>query len=74
MWVGLGIFAIAMLLEVLIVQLRQFKMWAWWLALTISILYVSSIVFFFSGTLGIWSLLDSETKQIFKRRLRSNLK
>jgi hypothetical protein len=70
LWVGLGIFGIGMLLEVLIFHLRQFKIWAWWVALSISILYVSSIVFFFSGTLGIWSLLDSETKQTFKRHLR----
>jgi hypothetical protein len=70
LWVGLIIFGIGMLLEVLIFHLRQFKIWAWWVALSISILYVSSIVFFFSGTLGIWSLLDSETKQTFKHRLR----
>jgi hypothetical protein len=70
LWVGISIFGIGMLLEVLIFHLRQFKKWAWWVALLISICYVTSIVFFFSGTLGIWSLLDSETKQIFKRRLR----
>jgi hypothetical protein len=74
LWVGVGIFGIGMLLEAVILQLRQFKIWAWWLALSISILYVASIIFFFSGTLGIWSLLDSETKQIFKRRLRASLK
>ena len=68
--VGLGIFAIGILLEILIYHLRQYKIWAWRTALGISILYVSSIVFFFSGTLGIWSLLDSDTKQAFKRRLR----
>jgi hypothetical protein len=70
LWVGVGIFGVGMLLEILIFQLRQFKIWAWWVALVVSILYVSSIVFFFSGTLGIWSLLDSETKQTFKRSLR----
>jgi hypothetical protein len=70
LWVGVTIFGIGMLLEVLIFHLRQVKSWAWWVALSISILYVSSIVFFFSGTLGIWSLLDSETKQMFKHRLR----
>jgi hypothetical protein len=70
MWVGLSIFGMGMLLEVVIFHLRQFKKWAWWVALSISILYVSSIVFFFSGTLGIWSLLDPETKQAFKQRLR----
>ncbi len=70
LWVGVGIFTIGMLLEVLIFHLRQFKMWTWWVALTVSILYVCSIVFFFSGTLGIWSLLDSETKHIFRNRLR----
>ena len=70
LWVGVGIFTIGMLLEVLIFHLRQFKSWAWWVALSISILYVCSIIFFFSGTLGIWSLLDTDTKQIFKRRLR----
>ena len=70
LWVGVGIFTIGMLLEVLIFHLRQFKSWTWWVALSISILYVCSIVFFFSGTLGIWSLLDIDTKQIFKRRLR----
>lgn len=67
LWVGVGIFVIGMSLEVLIVHLRRFKMWAWWLALIISILYVSSIMFFFSGTLGIWSLLDPDTKRAFKR-------
>ena len=71
MWVGIGIFGMGMLLEVVIFHLRQFKTWAWWLALSISILYVSSIVFFFSGTLGIWSLLDSDTKHAFKRSLRA---
>ena len=70
LWVGLGIFGVGMLLEVLIFHLRQYQTWAWWLALLISILYVTSIVFFFSGTLGIWSLLDPDTKQIFKRHLR----
>jgi hypothetical protein len=70
MWVGIGIFGIGMLLEVFIFHLRQFKSWTWWVALAISIFYVTSIVFFFSGTLGIWSLLDSDTKQVFKRRLR----
>ena len=71
MWVGIGIFGMGMVLEVVIFHLRQLKTWAWWLALSISILYVSSIVFFFSGTLGIWSLLDSDTKQAFKQRLRN---
>jgi hypothetical protein len=70
LWVGVGIFAIGMLLEVLIFQLRQFKIWAWWLALIISISYVSSIMFFFSGTLGIWSLLDPDTKSAFKHNAR----
>jgi hypothetical protein len=65
-WVGVGIFAIGMLLEILIFHLRQFKIWAWWLALIISISYVSSIMFFFSGTLGIWSLIDPDTKRAFK--------
>jgi hypothetical protein len=68
-WVGLGIFALAMCLEVLIFQLRQYKVWSWWVAVAVSILYVCSIVFFFSGTLGIWSLLDTDTKYAFKRRL-----
>lgn len=70
LWVGVGIFAIGMVLEVLIFHLRQFKIWAWWLALIISILYVSSIMFFFSGTLGIWSLLDPDTKSVFRRNMR----
>ena len=70
LWVGVGIFTLGMLLEAFIFQLRQLKSWTWWAALAISILYVCSIVFFFSGTLGIWSLLDADTKQIFKRRLR----
>jgi hypothetical protein len=70
LWVSAGIFGIGMLLEVLIVQLHQLKTWAWWLALSVSILYVASIVFFFSGTLGIWSLLDTDTKKAFKHRLR----
>ena len=70
LWVGVGIFGIGILLEVLIFHLRQFKTWSWWLALSVSILYVASIVFFFSGTLGIWSLLDSDTKKAFKHRLR----
>ena len=67
LWVGVGIFGVGMLIEVLIFHLRQVKVWAWWLALIISIVYVASIVFFFSGTLGIWSLLDSDTKRVFKR-------
>jgi hypothetical protein len=71
LWVGAWIFAMAMLLEVLIFHLRQFKTWAWWIAVSVSILYISSIVFFFSGTLGVWSLLDSDTKQKFKRYLRT---
>jgi hypothetical protein len=69
--VGAGIFGMGILLEVLIFQLRQLKIWAWWLALFISILYVSSIVFFFSGTLGIWSLLDTDTKRRFRHRIGS---
>ncbi len=69
-WVGGWIFAIGMLLEVPIFYLRECKSWAWWTALAISICYVSSIIFFFSGTLGIWSLLDSDTKSYFKRYLR----
>lgn len=70
--VGIGIFAIGMLLEVLIFHLRQLKSWAWWLSFIVSTLYVSSIVFFFAGTLGIWSLLDSGTKQAFKRQIRQD--
>lgn len=70
MWVGMGIFSIGMLLEVLIFHLRQFKTWAWWLALAISIVYGASIIFFFSGTLGIWSLLDPDTKQAFRHYVR----
>jgi hypothetical protein len=70
LWVGVGVFCIGMLLEVLIYHLRQLKTWAWWLALAVSISYVCSIVFFFSGTLGIWSLLDPDTKQAFRRYLR----
>jgi hypothetical protein len=70
LWVSAGIFGIGLLLEVLIYQLRQLKTWAWWLALSVSIFYVASIVFFFSGTLGIWSLLDTDTKKAFKHRLR----
>jgi hypothetical protein len=70
LWVYGCIFGIGMLLEVLIFYLRQFKIWAWWLAVSVSILYIASIIFFFSGTLSIWSLLDAETKQAFKRRLR----
>ena len=70
LWVSGGILAIGILLEILIFQLRQFKIWAWWLALMISISYVASIVFFFSGTLGIWSLLDPDTKQAFRQRIR----
>jgi hypothetical protein len=70
LWVAVGIFSLGMMLEVLIGHLREAKIWAWWLALTISIGYVASIVFFFSGTLGIWSLLDSDTKRMFKRAAR----
>jgi hypothetical protein len=69
--VGAGIFGMGILLEVLIFQLRQLKIWAWWVALLVSILYISSMVFFFSGTLGIWSLLDIDTKRKFKRRISS---
>ncbi len=68
--VALGIFGSGMLVEVLISHLRQSKVWAWWLALIISIAYVASIVFFFSGTLGIWSLFDTDTKRMFKRAVR----
>jgi hypothetical protein len=71
LFVGMGIFGIGILLEVLILQLRRSRIWAWWLALLVSILYVASIVFFFSGTLGIWSLLDTDTKRRFKRRISS---
>lgn len=67
LWVGAGIFGVGMLVEVLIFHLRQVKVWAWWLAMIVSIAYVASIIFFFSGTLGIWSLLDSDTKRAFNR-------
>jgi hypothetical protein len=70
LWVGMSIFAIGMLLEISIFYLRQFKVWAWWIALVVSIFYICSIVFFFSGTLGIWSLLDSDTKRIFGKYKR----
>lgn len=70
--VGGGIFGMGMLLEVVITRLHQSKVWAWWTALIISMLYVASAIFFFSGTLGIWSLLDSDTKQHFKHWVRSN--
>ena len=69
LWVGGGILAMAAVLELLIFHLRQLKAWTWWTSFAISMLYVCSIVFFFSGTLGIWSLLDTDTKQAFKRRL-----
>lgn len=67
---GAGILAVGMCLEILIFHLRQSKLWSWWVALAISILYVASIVFFFSGTLGIWSLLDPDTKQSVRNSLR----
>ncbi len=68
-WVGVGILAMAAVLELLIFHLRQLKAWTWWTSFAISILYVCSIIFFWSGTLGIWSLLDTDTKKAFKRRL-----
>jgi hypothetical protein len=68
LWVGVGILAIAAVLELLIFHLRQLKAWTWWASFAISMLYVCSIIFFFSGTLGIWSLLDTDTKKAFKRR------
>jgi hypothetical protein len=68
-WVGVGILAMATVLELLILHLRQLKAWTWWISFAISILYVCSIIFFCSGTLGIWSLLDTDTKKAFKRRL-----
>jgi hypothetical protein len=74
LWVGLGILAIGLLLELLIVYIRRLQTWAWWVALLISILYVSSIIFFFSGTLGIWSLLDADTKRVFKRHQKSGVR
>jgi hypothetical protein len=67
-WVGIGILAMAAILELLIFHLRQLKAWTWWAAFAISMLYVCSIIFFFSGTLGIWSLLDTDTKKAFKPR------
>jgi hypothetical protein len=67
LWVGIGILAIAAILELLIFHLRQLKAWTWWISFAISMLYVCSIIFFFSGTLGIWSLLDTDTKKAFKR-------
>jgi hypothetical protein len=68
LWVGGGILAIAVVLELLIFHFRQLKAWTWWVAFAISMLYVCSIIFFFSGTLGIWTLLDTDTKKAFKRR------
>jgi hypothetical protein len=67
LWVGVGIFGVGMLIEVLIFHFRQTKVWSWWLALFVSIAYVASIIFFFSGTLGIWSLFDSDTKRAFRQ-------
>jgi hypothetical protein len=72
LWVGIGILAMGAVLELLIFHLRQLKAWTWWVSFAISMLYVCSIVFFFSGTLGIWSLLDIDTKRAFKRRLPSS--
>jgi hypothetical protein len=69
-WFGGGIFAIGMLLEIPVFYLRQSKSWAWWTAFAVSICYVASMVFFFSGTLGVWSLLDSDTKSYFRSCLR----
>jgi hypothetical protein len=71
LWVGIGILAMGAVLELLIFHLRQLKAWTWWASFVISMLYVCSIIFFFSGTLGIWSLLDTDTKRAFKRRLIS---
>jgi hypothetical protein len=68
--VGGGVLLLGTCLEIVIFYLRQFKMWAWWLALIVSIGYVATILFFFSGTLGIWSLLDPDTKKSFRERLR----
>lgn len=45
--VGGGILALGTCVEVIIFYLRQFKMWAWWLALVMSIGYVAMILFFF---------------------------
>ncbi len=73
-WVGVGIFMLGAIVELIIFRLCQFNNWAWWLSLGISILYVASIIFFFSGTLGIWSLLDPDTKKAFKSHQLNRIK
>jgi hypothetical protein len=65
--VGLGILTIGLLSELLIVYIKRLHTWAWWMAFGLSMLYVSSIFFFFPGTLGIWTLLDPDTKQAFRK-------
>jgi hypothetical protein len=73
LWVGLGILTIGLVLEIAIVYIKRLQNWAWWVAFAVSIFYVSTIVFFFSGTLGIWALLDPETKQAFRKGKMHNL-
>jgi hypothetical protein len=65
-WFGLVVLALGIATEALIYYFRKSQRWAWWLAFGISILYVASILFFFQGSLGIWSLLNVDTKKAFK--------
>jgi hypothetical protein len=66
-WIGLSIIAIGMAIELLVYYFQQYRVWAWWLAMGVSIFYVSTVMFFFPGALGIYALLDPDTKKMFRK-------
>lgn len=56
--------AVAAGVEVVIYGLRKYKYWGWIAGLILCILYIPSL-FFVLGGLGLWGLLDPESKSRF---------
>ncbi len=59
-----------LLLEILVKELQQLKKWALRIAISLSLLYIATIVFFLPGTLSLWCLNNRETLAAFPPRDR----
>jgi hypothetical protein len=70
LWFGFWMLLLGIATEVLVHYLRKYRPWAWWLSFALSLFYVATVLFFFQGCLGIWSLLKNDTKRAFGIRLK----
>jgi hypothetical protein len=67
LWVISSIVIAGLLIEALIQELQKLRRWALRVAIGLSLVYVASIVFFLPGALGLWCLVNWETRAAFKQ-------